>query len=120
MVKVNLLSKYYDNIQTLNQDTITAYFQSVIDSTLKNTCSISYDSSNYIYTVSYTITSSWEYNLFVSIKVNDIGSENILSLFKTFSCLSESSSITIDISRTVVTGDGLTIVIAGEDSYIYL
>ena len=110
----------YDNIQTLNQDTITAYFQSVVDSTLKYTCSISYDSSNYIYTVSYTITTSGEYNLFVSIKVNGVGSENILSSFKTFSCLSESSSVTIDISRTVVTGDGLTTATAGEDSYIYL
>ena len=110
----------YDNIQTLNQDTITAYFQSVIDSTLKYTCSISYDSSNYIYTVSYTITSSGEYNLFISILVNGVGSENILSSFKTFSCLSESSSVTIDTSKTVVSGDGLHTAIAGEDSYIYL
>ena len=110
----------YDNIQTLNQDTITAYLVNVIDSSVNFPCTISYDSSNYIYTASYTITTSGEYNLYISILVNGIGSENILSSFKIFSCLSESSSVTIDTSKTIVSGDGLTNAIAGEDSYIYL
>jgi hypothetical protein len=75
----------YNNIQTLNKDIITAYLQNEINSSIKITCGINYDSSNYIYTTSFTITTSGEYNLYISILVNGV-SEHILSSFKTFSC----------------------------------
>ena len=108
----------YNNNQNLNKDIIIVYLQNEINSSIKINCGINYDSSNYIYTTSFTITISEEYNLYISILINGV-SEHILSSFKTFSCLSESTSVIIDTSKRIVSGSGLTDAIAGEDSYIF-
>lgn len=89
----------YNNIQKLNKDTISINFINNDDTSITFSGNVNYDSDNYYYICTYTITTSGNYTLYITI--NNI----IINSFEIFYCSTTSESLNIDYSNILIEGD---------------